>query len=100
MAARHPALVERLILQSAVGPLPWPDRRTYLGAQAVFAPRTEAATWALVHALVRRAPDTGLRLLLRDLTALPVRDVVARLRPEHRETPVSLFSRMRPGPAW
>jgi pimeloyl-ACP methyl ester carboxylesterase len=25
MAARHPAIVERLILQSAVGPLPWPN---------------------------------------------------------------------------
>lgn len=38
MAARHPAFVERLILQSAVGPLPWPDRRTYIGAQVVFGP--------------------------------------------------------------
>ncbi|MFC7641943.1 alpha/beta fold hydrolase [Streptosporangium lutulentum] len=33
MAARHPHLVERLILQSAVGFLPWPDRRTRLGGR-------------------------------------------------------------------
>jgi len=97
MAAQHPALVERLILQSAVGPVPWPDRRTYLGAQAVFAPRTEAATWALVNALVRQAPDAALRMLLRDLTVLPVRKVVAGLGPEHRATVISLFSRMRSG---
>lgn len=80
MAARHPALVERLILQSAVGPVPWPDRRTYLGAHVVFAPRTEPATWALVHALVRHAPDAALRMLLRDLTVLSVGKVVAGLR--------------------
>ncbi|MGQ4328729.1 MULTISPECIES: alpha/beta fold hydrolase [Streptomyces] len=97
MAARHPALVERLILQSAVGPVPWPDRRTYLGAHVVFAPRTEPATWALVHALVRHAPDAALRMLLRDLTVLSVGKVVAGLRPEHRETAIALFTRMRSG---
>ncbi|MFJ8112534.1 alpha/beta fold hydrolase [Streptomyces sp. NPDC096132] len=97
MAARHPDLVERLILQSAVGPVPWPGHRTYLGAHAVFAPRTEPATWALVHALVRHAPDAALRMLLRDLTVLPVRKVVAGLRPEHRETAIALFTRMRSG---
>ncbi|MFF4546066.1 alpha/beta fold hydrolase [Streptomyces sp. NPDC001435] len=97
MAARHPGLVERLILQSAVGPLPWPDRRTYLGSKVVFAPGRERATWALVHALVRRAPDAALRLLLRDLTTLPAADVVAGLRPEHRAELIALFSRMRSG---
>ncbi|MEV7979028.1 alpha/beta fold hydrolase [Streptomyces sp. NPDC086519] len=71
MAARHPETVERLVLQCAVGPLPWPDRRTYLGAQVVFGPGRERVTWSLVRALVRRAPDTALRLLLRDLTTLP-----------------------------
>jgi pimeloyl-ACP methyl ester carboxylesterase len=97
MAARHPALVRRLILQSAVGPLPWPDRRTRLGARIVFAPRTERVSWAFVHSLVRYAPDAGLRMLLRDLTLLPVRDVVAGLRPEDRTRLVALFSRMRSG---
>ncbi|WP_019059613.1 alpha/beta hydrolase [Streptomyces prunicolor] len=97
MAARHPALVWRLILQSAVGPLPWPDRRTRLGAQIVFAPHTERVSWALVHSLVRYAPNAGLRMLLRDLTLLPVRDVVSGLRPEDRARLVALFSRMRSG---
>ncbi|MFG2371186.1 alpha/beta fold hydrolase [Streptomyces sp. NPDC048504] len=97
VAARHPALVQRLILQSAVGPLPWPDRRTRLGARIVFAPHTERVSWTLVHSLVRYAPETGLRMLLRDLTLLPVRDVVAGLRPEDRERLLALFSRMRSG---
>ncbi|WP_026179471.1 alpha/beta fold hydrolase [Streptomyces hokutonensis] len=97
MAARHPALVLRLILQSAVGPLPWPDRRTRLGARIVFAPRTERVSWALIHSLVRYAPGAGLRMLLRDLTLLPVRDVMAGLRPEDRARLISLFSRMRSG---
>lgn len=97
MTARHPALVERLILQSAVGPLPWPDRRTRIGARLVFAAGAEAVTWAALHTLVRRAPDAGLRLLLRDLTIVPVRDMLAALRPEERATLVALFSRMRSG---
>ncbi|MEV6542507.1 alpha/beta hydrolase [Streptomyces sp. NPDC051665] len=97
MAAYHPDLVQRLILQSSVGPLPWPDRRTSVGARLVFAPGTEGMTWAAVHALVRLAPDLGLRLLLRDLTVLPVRDMLAALQPEHRARLVGLFSRMRSG---
>ena len=97
MAARHPDLVDRLILQSAVGWLPWPDRRIRLGAQVVFAAATEYVTWGAIHALVRVAPDTGLRLLLRDLTTQPVRDVVAALPAEDRATLVALFSRMRSG---
>ena len=97
MAARHPALIQGLILQSAVGPMPWPDRRTRLGAQIVFAPHTERVSWTFVHSLMRYAPDVGLRMLLRDLTLLPVRDVVAGLRPEDRERLLALFSRMRSG---
>ena len=64
MAARHPDLVERLILQNAIGPLPYPDRLTHLGAKAGFASVTEPATWGLVRMLLRRAPDATLRMLL------------------------------------
>lgn len=97
LASRHPDLVERLILQSAVGFLPWPDLRTRVGGRCVFAPRTERATWALIHALVRRAPDRALRLLLRDLTVRPVRSVVAALPGMHRTLLLELFARMRSG---
>ncbi|GAA2142015.1 alpha/beta fold hydrolase [Actinomadura napierensis] len=97
LASRHPDLVERLVLQSAVGFLPWPDRRTRTGGRLVFAPRAERVIWALVHALVRRAPQTALRLLLRDLTTGPVDPVVSGLSAEQRALLLGLFARMRSG---
>jgi pimeloyl-ACP methyl ester carboxylesterase len=97
MAARHPDLVERLILQSAVGLLPWPDRRTRLAAYVGFAAVTEQVTWGAVHALLRLAPDAGLRLWLGALSTLPVRDVLAALRAEDRAWLLALFARMRSG---
>ncbi|MED7823384.1 alpha/beta fold hydrolase [Streptomyces chiangmaiensis] len=97
MAARHPDLVRPLILQSAVGWLAWPDRRTRLGAHIAFAARTEGATWGAVRVLLRHAPETGLRLLLQGLTTLPARRVTARLGPEERAAMVELFCRMRSG---
>jgi pimeloyl-ACP methyl ester carboxylesterase len=97
MAARHRDLVQRLILQCAVGPLPWPDRRTRLGAHVMFAGATEHATWRAVRAFMRLAPETGLRLWLGQLSTLPVRQVMAVLRPEDRATLHALFCQMRSG---
>jgi pimeloyl-ACP methyl ester carboxylesterase len=98
MAARCPALVERLILQSAVGPLPWPDRRrTRLGGKVVFSPRAERLTWALMHALVRRAPDMGLRLLLGGLSVQPAGPALAAMTRPHQTLAAALFERMRSG---
>jgi len=97
MAARHPDLVDRLVLQSAVGWLPWPDPRIRRGAHVVFAAPTEPLTWAAIGALVRAAPDSGLRLLLGALSTRPARDVVAALRPEERATLIALYSVMRSG---
>src|SRR5262245_39075913 len=51
IAARHPDLVERLVLVSAVGWLPYPDRATRLGVHVVFAAGAESMTWAAIHAL-------------------------------------------------
>jgi pimeloyl-ACP methyl ester carboxylesterase len=97
MAARRPALVERLILQSAVGPLPWPDRLTRLGGRVVFSPLTEHLTWALIHTLVRCAPATGLRLLLRGLSAQPAGSALSALAGPHRVLAAALFEQMRSG---
>jgi pimeloyl-ACP methyl ester carboxylesterase len=97
MAARHAHLVERLILVSAVGWLPFPDRRTRLGAHVGFAARTEAVTWAGIHALARVAPDVCLRLMMRSLSTLPVGEVVAALRTEDRDLLLALFTQMRSG---
>ncbi|MGO1056245.1 alpha/beta fold hydrolase [Crossiella sp. CA198] len=97
IAARHPDLVERVILQSAVGPLPWPDARTRRAARFAFAPATERVTWSVVRAIMRTVPDLGLRLLLGDLAAVPARQAVTALTAEHRQLLIELFSRMRSG---
>ena len=97
MAARHPELVERLILVSAVGWLPYPDRWTRLGAYFAFAAMTERLTWAAVRALARVAPGVCLRTMLRSLSTRPVDEVVAALTAEDRAMQLALFGQMRSG---
>jgi pimeloyl-ACP methyl ester carboxylesterase len=97
MAARHPDLVQRLILQCAVGPLPYPGRRARLGAHAIFAGPIEHATWRAVRTLMRLAPETGLRFWMGQLSTLPVRQVMTALRPEDRTSLLALFGQMRSG---
>ncbi|WP_440066737.1 alpha/beta fold hydrolase [Streptosporangium sp. OZ121] len=98
MAARHPHLVRRVILQSAVGFLPWPgDRRTRLAGRLVFNARVEAASWAAVRLLMRAAPRAGLRLLLRDLSTRPVGQVMAGLSEHDQAELAALFTLMRSG---
>ncbi|MFI7637411.1 alpha/beta fold hydrolase [Nonomuraea sp. NPDC049400] len=97
MAARHPHLAERVILQSSVGFLPWPDRLTRLGGRVVFHARLEAGTWAIMRFLIRVAPSLGLRLLLRDLSVLPTRQVLEGLSAAERATLAGLFTVMRSG---
>jgi pimeloyl-ACP methyl ester carboxylesterase len=97
MASRYPQVVQRLILQCAVGALPWPDLRTRLGARVMFNGVTEKVTWTLVRGLMRRAPNAGLRLLLRDLSTEPTGQVIAALEDKDRATLLALFTRMRSG---
>ncbi|WP_433549006.1 alpha/beta fold hydrolase [Streptomyces sp. CA-294286] len=97
LAALHPALVRKVLLLSAVGPLPWPSPGTRLGARLLFAPATEAYCWSGVGGLLRRAPDAGLRTMLRSLTTLPVREALAELSAQERSELVALFCRMRSG---
>jgi pimeloyl-ACP methyl ester carboxylesterase len=98
MAARHPDLVERLILVSARGWLPYPDGRgTRAGARVVFHPAVERLTWGGLHALARRAPKAFLRLMLGSLSTLPASQVMASLRDEDRAFLLGLFAEMRSG---
>jgi pimeloyl-ACP methyl ester carboxylesterase len=97
MAARHPDLVQRLILQSAVGPLPYPDRRTRLAAYLGFSGRTERVTWRAISAMMRVAPAASLRLWLGQPSTLPARQVVAALSPEDRAGVRGLVLSMRSG---
>jgi pimeloyl-ACP methyl ester carboxylesterase len=97
MAARHADLVERLILVSAVGWLPYPDRLTRMGAHVGFTAMTEPVTWAAIRGLARVAPEACLRLMLANLSTRPVGEVVAALRAEDRAMLLELFAQMRSG---
>src|SRR5512132_2275092 len=82
MTARHPKLVRRLILESAVGFIPWPKSSARIGARLMFNAVTENATWAIVRALMRAAPATSLRFWLQTLSTEPANDVLAALTRE------------------
>jgi pimeloyl-ACP methyl ester carboxylesterase len=68
LAAGHPELVERLILESAVSSLPWPGRATRVGAHVALNSRTAPLTWRLIGVLARWAPGVFLRTMLRALS--------------------------------
>lgn len=97
LASRHPHLVRRVVLECAVGPLPWPDRRTRLVGRVVFAPGVETVTWTAVRALLRIAPATGLRTLLGGLSNRPPAEVFAALDDDRRAGLAEVHSRMRSG---
>jgi pimeloyl-ACP methyl ester carboxylesterase len=84
MAARHPRLVQRLLLLSAVGFGPYPDRHTRLAARVVFNAVTEPVTWAGVRTLLRLAPVVGLRVLLPGVSTAPARELLAGLSDQDR----------------
>ena len=97
MAARHADLVQRLILVSAVGWLPYPSRSQRIGSHIVFAGATEPVTWAAIHALAGRFPRLCLRLMMSSLSTLPVRQAVAGLSRQDHDRLLALFARMRSG---
>ncbi len=97
MAAGHPGLVERLIMISAVGWLPYPDRWTRFGSHIGFAPAVEGITWAAMRALIRLAPNASLRMMLKSLSTLPPGEVMAALRGEDQAVLLDLFAHMRSG---
>jgi pimeloyl-ACP methyl ester carboxylesterase len=97
MAARHGRYVERLLLISAMGWLPYPDRFTRLGARLVFRGGVERVTWAGIHELARRRPDVCLRAMMRSLSTLPPGEVAARLTGDQRARLLAMFARMRSG---
>jgi pimeloyl-ACP methyl ester carboxylesterase len=97
LAARHPHLVQRLVLESAVGLHPWPNRGRRIIATVVFRPGLERVVWAGARGLLRVAPTVGLRGLLRDLSTKPAGAVVASLGQDTQQAIVGLFTKMRSG---
>ncbi|MBK3542873.1 alpha/beta hydrolase [Streptomyces sp. MBT60] len=97
LAARHPDLVRRLVLESAVGPLSWPGAGTRRLGRVVFSPRSEGAVWRLTRWLLERRPEAALRMLLAELTTGRSQDVLDQLSGEHRAEAIALLSSMRSG---
>jgi deazaflavin-dependent oxidoreductase (nitroreductase family) len=95
LAAGHPELVERLILESAVSSLPWPGPATRLGARVALNYRTALLTWRLSGALARRAPDVFLRTMLRALSTGSGSEVLADLGPADRVAVLDLLTSMQ-----
>jgi len=95
MAARHPDIVGRLVLQSSISSLPWPETATRIAARIAFNPVTERATWAITRLLLRGAPRRGLTMLMRSLSTESGRHVLDRLGDsEHRDL-LQLFGSMQ-----
>lgn len=97
MAARHPGTVRRLILQSSVSSLPWPDTKTRVAARVAFNPITEGTIWAATRLLLKLGPDRGLSILLGSLSTESGRRVLDRVDAEERAELVALFMSMRSG---
>jgi pimeloyl-ACP methyl ester carboxylesterase len=97
LAARHPDLVERLILLSAVGWVPWPTWRIRVGSYIGFNAWTEPVTWFLVRAMLRVAPGLGSRMLLRGLSTMPAGQALATLSEQDRAALLAICRRLRSG---
>jgi len=95
VAAGHPELVERLILESAISSLPWPGPATRVGAYLAFNGWTAALTWRLTHALARQAPGIFLRTMLRALSTGSGSRVLADLSLADRVEVLALLSSMQ-----
>jgi pimeloyl-ACP methyl ester carboxylesterase len=96
-AARHPDLVERLVLLSALGPLPWPDRWTRIGAGVAFRPGVEAATWAGLRLMLRARGRRALPLLLGGLSTRPGPAALTGVSAADERMLLALFAAMRSG---
>jgi pimeloyl-ACP methyl ester carboxylesterase len=97
MAVHEGPRVRSLVLLSPRSSLPWPEGATRALAGVAFRAPVERVPWAVTHALVRRAPEVGLRLMMGSLSTLPAAQVVADLSPDERRRLRRLFAGMRSG---
>jgi pimeloyl-ACP methyl ester carboxylesterase len=95
LAARHPELVELLLLESAISSLPWPGQATRVGAYLAFNSWTEPLTWRLTRALARLAPAAFLRTMLGALSTGSGSRVLADLNLADRAEVLDLFRSLR-----
>jgi pimeloyl-ACP methyl ester carboxylesterase len=97
LAGRHPARVSKLILQSAVTGLRFPTGATRLGAYLLFNRWVERGVWGAFRAFASAAPRAALGAMLRGLSALPPRRVLAAMSPEQRRAALEFLLASRSG---
>lgn len=97
MAQRHPELVDRIILQAAVGPIRWPDAPTCAVARLTLSPWSERVTWAIMRGMIRASRGIGLSVMVGQLSTLSGREAVAALAEEDQEALAVVSSQMRSG---
>lgn len=79
-----------------MGPLSWPDAMTRRVGRFIFGPSLEKPTWTIVRLLFRTLPhSTGLKMMIGELSNLPVKQVLAALPEAHQAQTLELFSQMR-----
>lgn len=97
MAQRHPRLVQKLILQSSVGPAPWPDARTRAVARLTLGPGGERLTWGFMRAMMKTSRQAGLVSLVGQLSTLPGKQAVTALTQQNCEDLAAAASQLRSG---
>lgn len=97
LAGRHPARVERLILQNAVTGARFPTGATRAGAYLLFNPLAERGTWAAFRAFARVAPGAALRAMLGSLSTLQPDDVLATMDRGQRRAALDFLLASRSG---
>ena len=98
LAARHPDVVDRLVLESAVADV-WlrPNSAKYRMARVLFHPRWENKTWRGYRALARLAPGLAIRSLVPSLSTRRSKEVLAELDESDCLCIIDMISRQRSG---
>jgi pimeloyl-ACP methyl ester carboxylesterase len=97
LAARHPALVERLVLQSSVSFAPWPDAMTRIAGRMAFNPATERVVWAMIRKGMQASPRRAVAMMLSSMTTLNAASVTRALEDKSVRDLAEMFSLMRSG---
>ena len=97
LAGRHPARVEKLILQCALSRDDWLDGKSTVAIYTMFNPITEGAFWTIFRAIARVYPTQALKSMMSNLTTLEVDQVLSHMTAEQRALALKLICESRSG---
>jgi len=97
LAGRHPARVEKLILQCALSHDYWPEPITKIIAYVLFNPLTEGAFWTVFRWIARSNPTGTLKMMMKNLTTLNPDEVVNHMTAEQQAMTLQMITESRSG---